>query len=326
MAAHAQGIEWILRAEDTERRVPVSPVIVADDEFWRMKIEVFDPSEGLRISQTSAEVHADFVFDAHLPEQERRLFGNVMVSGGARLEFVDGAAVELGPANSALFLPAERRGSYALRPQRDFRHAAYSVRDDRLYRMFGDDMPDTIAATIMGDDAGSTRLVETATSAGMRRLAASLFDEKLHGALRLIYMESVALQLMVLQAAATSRRDAAAAISRRDRASLLAARERLLVDIADPPSLATLSGEANMSERALNSGFRALFGGTVYEVLRDERLAHARLALEMSNAPIKQIAHRVGYMHVSNFTAAFARRYGVPPRRFRGIAGGGDNL
>jgi hypothetical protein len=175
-----QGIDWILRTEETERRVPVSPVIVADDEFWRVRIEVIDPSEGLRISQTSAEVHRHFVFDAHLPEEEHRLFGNLMVSGQVRLEFVDGAAVELCPSRSVLFHPAARRGSYALQPQRDFRHAAYSVRDDRLHQMFGDDVPHVIAATM--DGAGSTRLVETTTSVRMRRLGVAVRREAARGA------------------------------------------------------------------------------------------------------------------------------------------------
>jgi hypothetical protein len=56
-----------------------------------------------------------------------------------------------------------------------------------------------------------------------------------------------------------------------------------------------------------------------------ERLAHARLAIETGQAPIKQIAHRVGYTHVSNFTAAFTRRYGAPPSQYQGRGNGGDD-
>jgi AraC-like DNA-binding protein len=55
----------------------------------------------------------------------------------------------------------------------------------------------------------------------------------------------------------------------------------------------------------------------VYEVLRDERLEHARIAIEMGGLSVKDIASRVGYNHVSNFTSAFTRRYGSPPQRFR---------
>ncbi len=77
-----------------------------------------------------------------------------------------------------------------------------------------------------------------------------------------------------------------------------------------------LAARARMSEHALDAGFRRLYGQAVFEVLRDERLAHARLSLATAGASIKQIARRVGYSHVSNFTAAFTRRYGEPPMRY----------
>jgi AraC-like DNA-binding protein len=81
-----------------------------------------------------------------------------------------------------------------------------------------------------------------------------------------------------------------------------------------------LAATAGMSESALNAGFRALFGGSVYEILRDERLEHARIALETTDTPVKQIAFRVGYNHVTNFINAFTTRYGTSPARLRGRA------
>jgi AraC-like DNA-binding protein len=35
---------------------------------------------------------------------------------------------------------------------------------------------------------------------------------------------------------------------------------------------------------------------------------------------MKTVAFRVGYAHVSNFTRAFARRFGAPPRRYAELA------
>ena len=62
-------------------------------------------------------------------------------------------------------------------------------------------------------------------------------------------------------------------------------------------------------------GFRRLFGATAFELLRNERLAHAEVALHEPHASLKEIAFRVGYNHVNNFINAFARRYGAPPRQ-----------
>jgi AraC-like DNA-binding protein len=308
-------IEWLLRADGTARAVPVASRMAMDDEFWNGSIERFNPSDGLRLFLTSAEIHRGFVFDTHQAEPEPWLLGHVPVNGHALLGFSDGVSVDVDPQRSALFLPAERRGIFTLRPQKSLRHAGISVRDDRVRQMFGADLPEAIAGLL--GQYGPTRLIEITTGTRLRRLAASLFNERLQGALRLVFMEGVALQILALQAsAAGSRNRTTRDLSLRSRRAIEAARERLLADIADPPSIGALAHGAGLSERALNAGFRRLYGGTVYEVLRDERLSHARIALETGATSLKQLAHSVGYSHVSNFSAAFARRYGVPPLRY----------
>jgi AraC-like DNA-binding protein len=84
-----------------------------------------------------------------------------------------------------------------------------------------------------------------------------------------------------------------------------------------PPSLGELAAAAGLTEKRLNAGFRALFGATVFETLRNERLEHARLVLDSEDVTLKAIAFRVGYNHVTNFINAFAARYGAPPRQYR---------
>src|SRR5262249_8912724 len=84
MTKPADRVEWLLRADETARAVPVSARMVMDDEFWRASIERFEPSDGLSIFLTSAEVHRDFVFDTHQAEPDPRLLGHIPVSGHAR--------------------------------------------------------------------------------------------------------------------------------------------------------------------------------------------------------------------------------------------------
>ena len=123
------------------------------------------------------------------------------------------------------------------------------------------------------------------------------------------------MQLVAAQAASPTpvRR---AGLSATERRAILRARERLLADMRHPPSLTALAAEVGLSEKRLNSGFRATFGETVFEVLRNERLEHARKALEERVLSLKQIAFRVGYNHVTNFVHAFSARYGAPPGRY----------
>jgi AraC-like DNA-binding protein len=131
-------------------------------------------------------------------------------------------------------------------------------------------------------------------------------------------MEGAVFQLLALHAAALGSRPSAAAppLTRRERQKIREARERLLADMRNPPTLGALAAQVSLSEKKLNAGFRAQFGATVYETLRNERLEHARLALADGRLTLTEAARRVGYNHVTNFVSAFTARYGAPPRRY----------
>lgn len=315
MATRSDRSEWLLGAEDAERAAPAPTRIAFDDEFWCASIERFSPSDGLVLTLSSADVHRAHVFVARQAEPEPWLLSHIPVRGGARIGFPDGVSADVDPVRSLLFLPAERRASFALAPQKGLRQAGIALRSDRVRQMFGDEIAEQITAMI--EEYGPTRLIQIGTSLHMRRLASSLFDGRLRGVLRAIFLEGVCLQIIALQAAAAEGRHRSHRLTERSRHAIAAAHERLLADIANPPSLAALAGEVGMTDKALNAGFRRLYGGTVFEVLRNERLDHARLALETGQVSIKQVAHRVGYSHVSNFTAAFNRRYNTTPLRYQ---------
>jgi AraC-like DNA-binding protein len=83
-----------------------------------------------------------------------------------------------------------------------------------------------------------------------------------------------------------------------------------------PPALGELAVAVGLSEKRLNTGFRLLFGATVFETLRNERLEHARIVLRSGEATLKEVAFRVGYNYVTNFVNAFTQRYGAPPRQY----------
>jgi transcriptional regulator GlxA family with amidase domain len=168
-------------------------------------------------------------------------------------------------------------------------------------------------------DAEQSRVLAMRTDRPMRHIARSLFGGGLNGALRIVMMEGAVLQLLAVQA------DAAAKERRSRRLRVLSPREvdavheahrLLLADMRQPPTLGELAVSVGLGEKRLGAGFRLLFGATAFEVLRNERLAHAEQALRSPRASLKEIAFRVGYNHVNNFINAFSRRYGAPPRQY----------
>ena len=87
-------------------------------------------------------------------------------------------------------------------------------------------------------------------------------------------------------------------------------------NISDPPTIDGLAESVNLSATRLNFAFRELYNGTVFEVLRNKRLEHSREMIMQGDLAIKEIAWKVGYNHVSNFTTAFTGQYGMSPAAY----------
>lgn len=88
----------------------------------------------------------------------------------------------------------------------------------------------------------------------------------------------------------------------------------LLADPGRDHSLSALAREAGISVSVLKARYRDTFGETVFQTLRRARLELARSLLR-DGGDIARVAAQVGYDHVSNFTTAYRRRFGTPPRR-----------
>ena len=63
--------------------------------------------------------------------------------------------------------------------------------------------------------------------------------------------------------------------------------------------------------------FRAVYGTTVFDHLRDCRLQRARHALEHDGLTVGQAAVLAGYTSAANFATAYRRRFGMPPKLAR---------
>jgi AraC-like DNA-binding protein len=308
-------VDWLLREGEAERPVATGRLIEIDDDHWRATIERIDIGSGMRVFLATADVRRALSLEPHHSEPEPWLVSDIAVKGSVSLALSDGQNAQITSDQSVLFRPADRRAEFTPAARQSLQLAGYMLRADRVSGMFDGNVPKAILPLIERAPAAS-QLVKVPTAGRIRRLAASLFSRDLRGPLRIVFMEGIVLQLFALQAgaeAASLRRRDLRAPAGRERAAILAARERLLADMRNPPTLGELAAAAGMTAKALNAGFRALFGATIFEILRNERLEHARIAIEREDVPVKQVAHRVGYNHVTNFIRAFTARFGAPP-------------
>jgi AraC-like DNA-binding protein len=86
--------------------------------------------------------------------------------------------------------------------------------------------------------------------------------------------------------------------------------------------LTDVVGELATSPATLQRLVRKAHNCSLAEFIRNKYLDDARQALIFSDRSISDIAFAAGYGHVSNFTAAFRRRFGHPPSQLRRLGGG----
>jgi len=312
------NVEWLLREGLDQTQLRMSEVTRIDDERWDATIERLHIGSGLRVFLTNVETRRDVTVEPQDNGNDQWVGSQVTVAGRADIDFLDGRRTHAAADRALLFRPSGRRAAYTLKGGTRFHSAGYSLNVERIERLFEGNVP-AVLEPLLDSEIDVSRFVGMRCDRPMRNLASGLFARGLNGPLRTLMMEGAVIQLLAMQAAAAERPPAKRQdeFSAKEREALHAARARLLADMRTPPSLGELAAEAQLTEKRLNAGFRSLFGATVFETLRNERLEHARIVLESEDMALKTIAFRVGYNHVTNFINAFSARYGEPPQRYR---------
>lgn len=162
------------------------------------------------------------------------------------------------------------------------------------------------------------RKITPATGMALQQLLNCPFG----GAARKLFLESCALGLIAHQLHQLSDHPPEAAsgclrLHPIDRKSTQLARDILLSNLDNPPGLGQLAREAGMSHTKLNRCFRKVYGMTVFQYLRNERLNRARQMLGHGHN-VTETAYAVGYESISHFSQVFKKQFGTPPSNFTG--------
>nr|WP_315596515.1 helix-turn-helix transcriptional regulator [uncultured Cupriavidus sp.] len=107
------------------------------------------------------------------------------------------------------------------------------------------------------------------------------------------------------------------ALTGRERRLLCTARSYIQTHCLESISVTGVANAVGLGEAALQNGFRALFGSTVYDYVLERRLAEAARLLREGAMSIGDVAWRSGFSHASHLARHFRRRYGMSPRDYR---------
>ncbi len=136
-----------------------------------------------------------------------------------------------------------------------------------------------------------------------------------------IYLESKALELIALRLEPVFQPNCSSitntSMKPDDKERICRARDLLIKKLQCPPSLRELARQVGMSHTQLSREFRMVFGCTVFEYLRRERLSYARMLIEESPVDLTWVAFESGFCSSSHFAASFLKEYGVRPSEYR---------
>lgn len=144
----------------------------------------------------------------------------------------------------------------------------------------------------------------------------AIMNCKFSESLKRIFFLSKAMELLVLQAEAYNRllsKKTSFIRTDYDRDRIFFAREYMMQHIDMPPSIPELAKIAGINEFKLKKGYKELFGNTIFGHLAEVRLEQSIKALQQGEKNIAEIAFELGYSSVQHFSAAFRKRFGMPP-------------
>lgn len=138
-----------------------------------------------------------------------------------------------------------------------------------------------------------------------------------NGIYKKIFLESKVIELLLLQLEqfSTHNCDVFCSIKPTDVGKIYNAKEIILKQLHNPCSLIDLARQVGTNEFTLKKGFKEVFGTTVFGMVTEIKLKHAKELLLSGEKSIAEVSRQSGYKYQGHFTKAFKKQFGVPPTK-----------
>jgi AraC-like DNA-binding protein len=244
---------------------------------------------------------------------------NFRLSGDTTLGVVRKQPLRLN--RSSLFIWNQPRGTEVsewIAPSAHERAVSISVRPQFLIEHFLTSRTEVPAQLRSFFDARTVQVnyLQLPLTAHMFSLASQMVDSRHTGALALVYIEAMTLQLLceAMLSFSTLPSVPDEQYTERELQCLHAARDLLMSQFSPPPTMRQVARAAGMNETTLKRAFKSVFGETVFDFGVRCRMQHAVTLLREKRLPAARVGEAVGYRHQTSFATAFRRHFGVRPR------------
>jgi len=284
-----------------------------ENEKWSGLIERYTLNQKIQVIISNTQIHQDFELRMHSDRKEP-FFRFVTILDGAHEKFLEGLGwVNCEVGHSYCFRVADQY------PYSDFRYKAgtniklvsYSFATDLVKSFLWEDLPEDWNK-FLAEKPEVGMLDALANSPDAMHNVHQMAQCPHVGRIREIDLEGLALRTLAAHAA-MFQKPKASNLGTADMKKIEQAREILLANMREPPTLMDMAHKVGMNARKLSQGFKEIYGGGPFTILKNHRLDQARLALVEGGTPLQQVSWRVGYNHPHNFSSAYKERFGVSP-------------
>lgn len=137
------------------------------------------------------------------------------------------------------------------------------------------------------------------------------------GLTRRIYLESKTYELIALLHENAENQKQNNELSSADQERIHQAASVIRNNLATPCTIIELAHRVGVNQTKLKSGFKTVFGKTVFDYLQDIRMHQAKRYLLDTQMTVQEIGLLLGYQNTSNFSIAFKRAHGFSPMKLR---------
>lgn len=183
---------------------------------------------------------------------------------------------------------------------------------------FLDVVQTNLASNKMAPMSSSNLFIQANSS----RILYDILHCPLEGRYKQLYIKSKVGELLALELEAFEQRtkilttNKATKIRPIDIERMHQARDIVVSNIQSPCSLIDLAHQVGTNDAYLKKHFKEVFGTTVFGYLHEVKMKEAKELL-LSGKAVSDVAFLTGYKHVSHFTRAFKKHYGINPNKVR---------
>ncbi len=223
---------------------------------------------------------------------------------GRHNAYTTGAPHTLGLSESMEAVDQLPAGSYV-------RMAGLRIAGDYLHELAEEDPS---LQPLLGLLADGVQFAELHRCQALGNLFQRLYHSPYQGALERLNQESLSLAVLVELAQHLKRQPGVPAPAMRGQRDLAHEARRLLdAQLAEPPGSQALAQQLGVGETTLRRAFTQVFGQSMLQYVRRQRMELARTLLRQGKWQVAQVAYRMGYANPANFNHAYKAYFGHPP-------------